>query len=41
MEGLRRKHVFAAEDRFSDQRAGDAVGYRVHLFSLNDAVPMS
>jgi hypothetical protein len=38
---LRCEHVFAAKNRFADQCAGDAVGYRVHSFSLNDPLPMS
>ena len=38
LHGVRGKHVLAAEDRFSDQCAGDAMGDRVHRSSLSDAL---
>ncbi len=36
---MRGKHVLAAEDGFSDQRASDAMSDRIHCSSLSDALP--
>jgi hypothetical protein len=39
IHGLGREQVFAVEDRFADQRAGDSVSDCVHSFCLDKAFP--